>query len=121
MTRRPRSLPQLAPCSRARTPERAWHSPVLARLPEALPRLGADISQFQRSMATAGASAKGFAKDLEQADSRMANLVQTGLALAPAVVPIGAAAVPAIAGLTLQLGLAAGAGATALLAFNGVG
>jgi hypothetical protein len=86
-----------------------------------LVRLRADISQFQRSMVSAGASAKSFAKDLDQADSRMANLLQTGLALGPALVPIAAAGVPAIAGLTLQLGLAAAAGGTALLAFNGVG
>jgi hypothetical protein len=38
-----------------------------------------------------------------------------------AALPIGALAVPAVAGLATQLGFAAGAAGTALLAFNGVG
>lgn len=81
----------------------------------------AEVSPFVRGMATAGVAAKGFAHELESADSRMANLVQSGLALAPALVPIGAAAVPAIAGLTTQLGFAVAAAGTAALAFSGVG
>ena len=86
-----------------------------------LVRLRADISDYQRKMATAAATTAGFAKSLDTADSRMGNIVQTALALAPALVPIGGAGVTAIAGLTTQLGFAvAGAGA-AVLAFNGVG
>lgn len=81
----------------------------------------ADISGFSRALSTAAVEAKGFAHELESADGRMANLVQTGLALAPALVPIGAAVVPAIAGLTTELGFAALAAGTAALAFHGVG
>ncbi|HET6916586.1 MAG TPA: hypothetical protein VFH56_10905 [Acidimicrobiales bacterium] len=81
----------------------------------------ADVSPFIRGLGTAAAAAQGFSRDLESADSRMANLVQTGLALAPALVPLGAAAVPAVAGLAEQLGFAGMAAGTALLAFNGVG
>lgn len=84
-------------------------------------RLRADISNFQRQMVAASAATKGFAKDLDSADSRMGNLVQTGLALGPALVPIGAAAVPAIAGLTTQLGLAVAAAGATVFAFQGVG
>jgi hypothetical protein len=81
----------------------------------------ADISGFSRALSTAAVEAKGFAHELESADGRMANLVQTGLALAPALVPLGAVAVPAVAALATQLGVAAVAGGTALLAFQGVG
>lgn len=84
-------------------------------------RVDADVSPFVRGMATASAAASGFAHNLDQADGRMANLVQAGLALAPALVPIGAVAVPAIAGLTTQLGFAVGAAGAAVLAFQGVG
>lgn len=81
----------------------------------------ADVSPFVRGLAEAGAAAKSFSHELESADGRMANLVQTGLALAPALVPLGAAAVPAIAGLTAQLGAAAAAAGVTVLAFSGVG
>lgn len=83
--------------------------------------IDADPGGFVRGLATATAATKGFAHELESADGRMANLVQAGLALAPALVPIGAAVVPAVAGLSLQLGLAAAAAGTAVLAFHGIG
>jgi hypothetical protein len=81
----------------------------------------ADVNPFVRGLTTAGIAAKTFSSQLESADSRLANIVQTGLALAPALVPLGAAAVPALAGLTTQLGFAAGAAGVSLLAFQGVG
>ncbi|HEY1179557.1 MAG TPA: hypothetical protein VGF17_25665, partial [Phytomonospora sp.] len=84
-------------------------------------RLRADISDFQRKLAAASGTARGFADRLDQADSRMANLVQTGLALAPALVPIGGLAIPAVAGLTTQLGAAGLAAGVTVLAFKGVG
>ncbi|WP_426243680.1 hypothetical protein [Nocardioides sp. LHG3406-4] len=74
-----------------------------------------------RSMQTGVGSAKSFARELESADSRMANLVQSGLALAPALTPLGAAATPAIAGITTALGFTVAAAGTAVLAFQGVG
>ncbi len=84
-------------------------------------RLQGDVSDFNRAMLGASAGAKAFVKDLDTSSDRMANLVQTSLALGPALVPIGAAAIPAIAGLTNQLAFAAvGAGVTAL-AFSGIG
>lgn len=86
-----------------------------------LVRLRADISDFQRKMATAGTTTSVFVKNLETADSRMGNLVQTALALAPALVPISASAVPALAGLTSQAGFAAAGVGVLVAAFNGVG
>ncbi|MDN4174737.1 hypothetical protein QWY28_17380 [Nocardioides sp. SOB77] len=81
----------------------------------------ADVNPFIRSLGTASASTKAFVRDLESADSRLAGLVQTGLALAPALVPIGSLAVPAVAGLATQMGTAAAAAGVMVLAFQGVG
>lgn len=86
-----------------------------------LVRLRADISDFQRKMATAGTTTSVFVKQLETADSRMGNLAQTALALGPALVPISAAAVPALVGLTSQLGFAAAGAGVLVAAFNGIG
>lgn len=86
-----------------------------------LVRLSADVSNFNRNISGAAATTNGLVANLEAADGRMAALVQTGMALAPALVPIGGLAVPAIAGLTTQLGFAALAAGTAVVAFQGVG
>lgn len=86
-----------------------------------LVRLRADIADYQRKMAMAGATTAGFVKNLDSADTRMGNLVQTALALGPALVPIGGIAVPALAGLTSQLGFAVAGAGSAVMAFNGVG
>lgn len=83
--------------------------------------LGLDAGPYIRGLASASTATKAFVKDLDSSDSRMGNLVQTSLALGPALVPIGAAAVPAVAALTAGLGAAAGAAGVAALAFNGVG
>lgn len=81
----------------------------------------ADVNPFVRGMATASAAARTFAGNLDSADSRMSNLVQTSLALGPALVPIAATATPALAGLASQLGFAATAAGVSVLAFQGVG
>jgi hypothetical protein len=84
-------------------------------------KITADVSNFVTRLAAASAAAGGFAGSLEKADNNMGGLVQTGLALGPALVPIASAAVPVIAGLTTQLGFAVIAAGTTALAFNGVG
>ncbi len=84
-------------------------------------RISADEGPFVRSMASASAAARTFAGSLDTSTNRMQGLVQTGLALAPALVPIGAVAVPAIAGLALGLGSAAVGAGVAVLAFQGIG
>lgn len=86
-----------------------------------LVRLRADISDFQRKFAAAGTTASVFVKQLDTADSRMGNLVQTALALGPALVPISASATPALVGLTSQLGFAAAGAGALVAAMNGVG
>lgn len=52
---------------------------------------------------------------------RMRLLLDAIALLGPAAIPIGAVAVPAVAGLAAQLGFATLAGGTAILAFQGVG
>ncbi len=81
----------------------------------------ADLSPFNRSVMGGVATWKGFVHELESSESRFTSIVQSALALAPAIVPIGAAGVPVIAGLATQLGAAAAAGGVAILAFQGVG
>lgn len=86
-----------------------------------LVRIKGDPSDFNRALTVASAKARAFSGELDSSSDRMSNLVQTSLALGPALVPIGALAVPAIAGLTTQLSAAAGAAGVAVLAFSGVG
>lgn len=83
--------------------------------------LRGDISDYNRAMLGAAAGTKAFVRELDSSNDRMSNLVQTSLALGPALVPIAASAVPVLAGLTNQLALAGGAAGVALLAFSGVG
>lgn len=83
-------------------------------------RLEAITSNFNRRISESAVLTRRFSRELESADGRMANMVQSTLALAPALVPIGAAGIPAIAGLTAQLGFATlGVGAL-VLGLNGV-
>lgn len=58
---------------------------------------------------------------IDRYSGRMGLLVKTAAALGPALIPIGAVAVPAVTGLAAQLGLAAIAAGTAVAAFQGVG
>lgn len=83
--------------------------------------LKGDISDFNRAMLAASATSKAFVKELDTGNDRMTNLVQTSLALGPALVPIGAAAIPAIGGLTNQLAFATAGVGAAVLAFGGLG
>lgn len=84
-------------------------------------RLKADISDFQRGMLAASASARSFTNELDTSTSRTANLTQGLLAIGPALVPLSAAAVPAIAGLTSSLAFATAGAGVAVLAFQGFG
>lgn len=83
--------------------------------------LGIDTGPYVRGLAKASTATHAFVKDLDSSDSRMGNLVQTSLALGPALVPIAAAGVPAVAALTAGLGAAAGAVSVLALALNGIG
>lgn len=80
-----------------------------------------DISDFNRAMLAGAASAKAFTRELDTSTDRTANLTQSILAIGPALVPIAAAGVPALAGLSNQLGFAAAGAGVMALAFSGVG
>ena len=60
-------------------------------------------------------------RDLDRYSGRLALLAEAAVILGPALVPIGAVAVPAVVALAAGLGAAAGAAGIAVLAFNGVG
>lgn len=68
-----------------------------------------------------GKKSEQSAKQIDRLSGRMRLLAEAASVLGPGLIPIGAAAVPAIAGLTAGLGAAAGAAGVAVLAFNGVG
>jgi hypothetical protein len=84
-------------------------------------RIDAETSAFNRKLAESAVVARGFADRLDEADGRMSNLVQSALALAPALVPIGAVGVPAVVALGTQAGFAALGVGSLVLAFQGVG
>lgn len=84
-------------------------------------RIKGDVSDFQRGMMQASASAKAFTNELDTSTDRTAMLVQGLMAVAPAVVPLTAAAIPAVSGLANQLAFAAAGAGVAVLAFQGVG
>lgn len=81
----------------------------------------ADISDFNRKMLEAAAASRILGQNLDSSRNQMAGLIQAGLAVGPALVGIGAAATPAIAGLTNQFALATAAAGVTVLAFQGVG
>ncbi|KQP77219.1 hypothetical protein ASF37_11690 [Aeromicrobium sp. Leaf289] len=83
--------------------------------------LDADVSRYNRAVLGAVATTKAFTKELDTSTDRSANLVQGLLAVGPALVPIATSAVPALASLSNQLALTAGAAGVAVIAFSGVG
>ncbi|WP_067428375.1 hypothetical protein [Nocardioides jensenii] len=94
--------------------------------------LRARVAQFNRDMATSAAAVGILESRLRSADreggssidrlsGRMAIAARAAGALGPGFIPIMTAAVPLVAGLSTQLGFAAAAGGTAILAFKGIG
>lgn len=86
------------------------------------------LDQSNSSMGPVRSNLRGMDSDARRASSSIDQLSgRLGLALravgafGPAAVPITTAAVPAITALTTQLGFAALAGGTAMIAFQGVG
>lgn len=91
-------------------------------------RATAATSMFRREVDSSGKSVIAFDKttrdtspSIDRLSGRLNILARAAAALGPGLVPITTAAVPAIAGLTTQLGFAAAGAGTAMLAFNGVG
>lgn len=60
-------------------------------------------------------------RNIDRYSGRLGLLVNTAVAVGSAFIPIGGAAIPAVAGLTVGLGAAAAAAGVALVAFNGIG
>lgn len=86
-----------------------------------LVRLRANPSDFNRAMSSAKRHVSDLRNEIDTTNDRTAWLAQSLLALGPALVPLGAAGVPIIAGLVTQMTLAVAAGGTMALAFNGIG
>ncbi len=87
-----------------------------------------DSDRVSKSLASVGTSSdktsrqlRDGANQLDRYSGRVRLLTEAAVVLGPALVPIGTAAVPAIAGLAAGLGAAAGAAGVAALAFAGVG
>ncbi|HKY58310.1 MAG TPA: hypothetical protein VJL80_09755 [Aeromicrobium sp.] len=64
---------------------------------------------------------KDATKEIDRLSGRMRILFDAAAALGPALIPVGAVAVPALSGLASQMGAAALGAGTALIAFQGVG
>lgn len=79
------------------------------------------VSDIDRPIQNVGRSSGSTSREVDKLSGRMRILADVAAILGPSLVPIGAVGVPAITGLTAQLGFAATAGATAVLAFQGVG
>ena len=79
------------------------------------------ISNIDRDTDHLGRSAGSASHEVDRLSGRMRIVADVAAILGPSLVPIGAVAVPAVAGLAAQFGFAAVAGGTAILAFQGVG
>ena len=86
-----------------------------------LVRLKADVNSFNRGMLEAAAGVNALRKEINTTNDRTAWLTQGILALAPAVIPLGAAAVPVFTGIATEMTVAGVAAATLVLGFHGVG
>jgi hypothetical protein len=86
-----------------------------------LVRLKADVSGFNRGLAEAATGVNTLRKEINTTNERTAWLTQGILAIAPAVVPLGAAAVPVFAGMAAQMTVAGVAAGTLALGFHGIG
>lgn len=98
-------------------------------------RLLANVAQFKKEMRDAEGTTNRTTDALKRQDTQMVKQEKTidrfsgrlrlfaeaGATIGPAFVPITAAAVPALAGLTAGIGAAVGALGVAMLAFHGMG
>jgi predicted nucleic acid-binding Zn-ribbon protein len=83
--------------------------------------LRASADQFNREMRSAKSAVSDLRNEIDTTNDRTAWLVQGFLALGPALAPIGASAVPILAGIAAQATVGVAAIGTMALAFNGVG
>lgn len=76
---------------------------------------------ISRDVDKVGGSAQRADGSINQLTGRLRVLADVAALLGPGLVPIGAVGIPAVAGLANQLGFAAAAGGTLMIAFQGVG
>ena len=84
-------------------------------------RVNKSISGMGTSTDKTSRQLKDGANQLDRYSGRVRLLTEAATILGPALIPIGAAGIPAVAGLAAGLGAAAGAAGIAILAFKGVG
>jgi hypothetical protein len=86
-----------------------------------LVRIRGDANDLIRATRAAGAAISGLRREIDTTNDRTAWMAQGFLALGPALAPLGAAAVPVLAGLAAQMTVAGVAGGSLVLAFKGIG
>ena len=84
-------------------------------------RAGNAIREAADEADDAGDAFRRSGAKIDRFSGRLALLAQTAAMVGPAIIPIGAAGIPAVAGLTAGLGAMAGAVGVGVLAFNGMG
>lgn len=92
-----------------------------ALLKRELNSLSGNALRASRSIDGIGTSADKSGKQIDRLSGRLVLMAQAAAILGPALVPIGAAGIPAIAGLTAELAAMAGAIAVGVVAFKGLG
>ncbi len=84
-------------------------------------RTSTSLNKADRDTKQFSATVTRSTRDLDSYSGRLGILASSLGALGPAAIPITAIAIPAVTGLAQELGFAALAGGTAVLAFQGVG
>lgn len=79
------------------------------------------LNGYNQQTQQASRNTGNLANQIDRTSGRLGLLIEAGVLLGPALIPIGATAVPAITGLTAQLGFAAVAAGVAVSAFIGMG
>lgn len=80
-----------------------------------------DLDRVKKPLGDIDKGARGADKSINQLTGRLRLLRDASLSLGPALVPIGAAGIPLVAGLATQLGLMAGAVGVSAVALSGLG
>ena len=84
-------------------------------------RLSRSVAKVGDEAEKTGSKLRDGSRDIDRYSGRLSLLTEAAVVLGPALIPLGAAAIPAVAGLAAGFGVAAGAAGVALLAFQGVG
>lgn len=80
-----------------------------------------EVDRADGSVTNFSRNADGAGRSIDKFSGRLRLLADAAVVIGPAFAPIGAVAIPAVAGLASEFGFATVAAGTALLAFRGVG